>query len=252
MNTEPPNWPREAICLRRESSDVESLAAELYHRTCRVDFDQPGVCVVELGPAIDSVGCRRLMVDLKRGMARIHEATTGRTLVYLSATRFDQQETTRPHLDGGPEECLLMLGYEPSAIESELETFDYARCAFDHGLSPQEFLAAHNPMFEAGQELLRSYSLRVPCFSRTEYRIVCINNSSAAWSESEPAWQGVLHTATIPAPDESERRVVDSTMITPAPPGTPDAVDDDAMDDFVTTSVVRRRGHDKAHLEDDG
>jgi hypothetical protein len=242
MNAEPPDWPREAICLRRESRDVESLAAELYRRTCRVDFDQPGVCVLELGPAIDSVGCRGLMVDLKRAMARIHEATTGRTLIYLSATRFDQQETTRPHLDGGPEECLLMLGYEPTAIESELEIFDYARCAFDHGLSPQEFMAAHNPMFEAGQEILRPYAMRVPCFSRTEHRIVCINNSSAAWSESEPAWQGVLHTATIPAPDESERRVVDSTMIAPAPPGTPDAVDDDALDDFVTSSVVRRRG----------
>jgi hypothetical protein len=103
-------------------------------------------------------------------------------------------------------------------------------------------MAAHNPMFEAGQEILRPYAMRVPCFSRTEHRIVCINNSSAAWSESEPAWQGVLHTATIPAPDESERRVVDSTMIAPAPPGTPDAVDDDALDDFVTSSVVRRRG----------
>lgn len=242
MNAEPPDWSREAICLRRESSDGESLAAELYRRTCRVDFDQPGVCVVELGPAIDSVGCRRLMVDLKRAMARIHEATTGRTLVYLSATRFDQQETTRPHLDGGPEECLLMLGYEPTAIESELEIFDYARCAFDHGLSPQEFMASHNPMFGAGQEILRPYAMRVPCFSRTKHRIVCINNSSAAWSESEPAWQGVLHTATIPAPDESDRRIVDSTMIAPAPVGTPDAVDDGALDDFVTTSVVRRRG----------
>jgi len=46
-----------------------------------------------------------MMVDLKRAMARVHESVTGNTLIYLSAARFDQQTTTKPHLDGGPDEC---------------------------------------------------------------------------------------------------------------------------------------------------
>lgn len=191
------------------------------------------------------------MVDIKREMGAIHESTTGNTLAYLSVARFDQQETTRPHLDGGPDECFLMLGYEPSVVDSDLEISDYAKCAFDLGLTPKEFLAKHNPMFKSGHEFLRPYSTRVPCFSPTEYQIICINNSSAPYSESQPAWQGTLHTATILTPDESERRVINSTMIASMPAGTADTINPEKLNDFVSTSVVRRRGYDKPHLEDD-
>jgi len=224
MRAEPLNWPRESICLHPASLDVASAAAELYRRTCRVGFDEPGFCVLNAGQDMDSVAFRQLMVDLKCAMAAIHESTTGKTLAYLSAGRFDQQETTRPHLDGGPEECFLMLGYEPSEIGSELEIFDYAKCAFDLGLTPGEFMARHNPMFSADHDILRPYATRIPCFSKGDYQVVCINNSSAPYSESQPAWQGTLHAATIPAPDASERRVVNSTMIASVSAGTPDEV----------------------------
>lgn len=225
MNPEPWAWPRESICLRPSGLDAASIAAEIDRRTCRVGFDSPGFCVVNAGRAIDPVGLRRLMVDLKRELAAIHESATGKTLAYLSEGRFDQQETTRLHLDGGPEECLLMLGYEPSSVDSEMEIADYAKCAFDLGLSPGQFMSEYNPMFGRGDEVLRPYVTRVPCFSPADYRIVCINNSCAPYSEARPAWQGVLHGATIPEPDESASRVINSTMVASVPAGTPDAVD---------------------------
>ena len=214
-------------------------------------FKAPGFCLLNAGQDVDSIAFRRLMVDIKRGMAAIHEETTGNTLAYLSAARFDQQETTRPHLDGGPDECFLMLGYEPSAIDSGVEITDYARCAFDLGYTPKEFMAEYNPMFRSGYDILRPYTIRLACFSRTDYQIICINNSCSPWSDSRPAWQGTLHTATIPAPDESERRVIDSTMIASVPAGTPDAIDGDELNDFMTTSTVRRRGYGDPDLEDD-
>lgn len=225
MRAEPFNWPPESNCLHHASLDVASAAAELYRRTCRVGFDEPGFCVLNAGQDMDSVAFRQLMVDLKFAMAAIHESKTGNTLACLSAGRFDQQQSTRPHLDGGPDECFLMLGYEPSPIESEIDIFDYTKCAFDLGLSPDEFMARHNPMFRAGHDILLPYATRIPCFSKDDYRIVCINNSSAPYSESQPAWQGTLHTATILMPDESERRVVNSTMIASVPAGTPDKID---------------------------
>lgn len=40
-------------------------------------------------------------------------------------TRFDQQVKTKPQRDGSPEESLLMLGYEPSLIETRPEMSDY-------------------------------------------------------------------------------------------------------------------------------
>ena len=225
MNGEAWSWRQESICLRPSALDAASIAAEIERRTCRVGFDAPGFCVVNVGRAVDSVGFRQFMVNLKRELAAIHEADTGKTLSYLSAGRFDQQETTRLHLDGGPDECLLMLGYEPSRVDSEMAFADYARCAFDLGLSPEQFMSEYNPMFGHADNVLRPYTTRVPCFSSDEYRIVCINNSCAPYSESRPAWQGVLHGATVPAPNASEPRMINSTMIASVPAGTPDTAD---------------------------
>lgn len=251
MNTEIDTWSPDSICLRSNQSDARSLAGSIYERTCRTDFTQPGFCVVDVGSDTVSKTFRQLMVDIKREMAVIHETRAGSTLVYLSAARFDQQETTRPHLDGGPEECFLMLGYEPSAVDSEVEITDYAKCALDLGLSPKELLAKYNPMFQTGFEILRPYSTRIPCFAKSKFQIICINNSSATYSSSNPAWQGTLHTATILTPNEDERRVINSTMIASVPIGTPDAVDASMLSEFVSTSAVRRRGYDKQHLDDD-
>lgn len=244
-------WSPDSFCLISDTPDSRSLAALIYERTCRTDFTQPGFCVVDVGSAIDSKTFRRLMLEIKHDMAAIHEAQSGNTLIYLSTARFDQQESTRPHLDGGPDECFLMLGYEPSSVDSELEITDYAKCAFDLELTPKDLLVKHNPMFATGFDILRPYTTRVPCFSKTNFQIVCINNSSAAFSLSNPAWQGTLHTATILTPNENERRVINSTMIASAPAGTPDSVDASTLREFASTTAVRRRGYDKRHLADD-
>lgn len=61
---------------------------------------------------------------------------------------------------------------------------------------------------------------RTPCFSRTEYQIICVDNSYAPYSQDQPMWQGTPHTATILTPNESKRRVINSTLIASAPAGT--------------------------------
>jgi hypothetical protein len=236
------NGSHESICLEPSALDARSIAAHVDRRTCRFDFDAPGVCVINLGRESGSIHLRRLMVAIKRELARIHETATGNTLAYLTADRFEQQETTRLHLDGGPDECLLMLGYEPSPIDSVMEVADYSRCAFDLGLSPAEFMAKHNPMFSEGHDLLRPYTTRLPRCAASDYRIVCINNSCAPWSESAPAWQGVLHGASVPEPDERASRVVNSTMIASVPAGTADTIDAAALEAFIA-GTDRRRGY---------
>ncbi|MDB5386994.1 MAG: hypothetical protein JWM11_2640 [Planctomycetaceae bacterium] len=243
------NFPKQVVCLAPDDLTPAKLAMEVYPLVCRTDFTMPGFCLINAGTAIGSVAFRQLMVDITREMAVIHQRLTGQTLIYLSAARFDQQNSTKPHLDGGPDESMLMLGYEPSGIEAELEISDYARCAADLEITPLEFMAQHNPMFRPGFELLRPYATVIPCFDPHLFQIVVINNSSAP--NDGKSWQGTLHTATIPHPDESKRRVINSTMIAPAPIGTPDAVSPVELLDFVQTSQVRRRGNDKTYLEDD-
>lgn len=169
----------------------------------------------------------------------------------MSAARFDQQETTRLHRDGGPDESLLLLGYEPSVVVSEIALADYSCCAFDHGLTPTEFLEKHNPMFRAGEQLLQAYTTKVACFSPDRYQLVVINNSVTALAPDQLAWQGVLHTATIPRPNGAARRVVNSMMLASVAPGTPEVVSQPELDTFLTTAPVRRKGYDKQHLEED-
>lgn len=243
-------WQSEEICLRPAHVDVAALAADVYRLVCRTGFDAPGFCVISVGDKIGSVEFRTLMAQLKRELATIHQRQNSGTLIYASTTRFDQQESTKFHLDSGPDESLLALGYEPSAVDSQLAIADYARCAADMRLSPKEFLARHNPMFGPGEELLRPYTTTIPCFERTGYTIVCINNSSAPFADHGKAWQGTLHAAKILTPDETKRRVINSTMIVPAPMGTPDKIGEAELADFATTTKVHRRGYDKPHLEE--
>ncbi len=236
-----PRWPADAICLHPDSLDAAAVAERAYLRTCRSGFDAPGLCVINLGSELDSVRFRRFMVALEERMAAVHETRTGKTLALLSAQRFDQQETTRPHLDGGPEECFLMLGYEPSAVQARVEAFDYARCAFDLGMTPRAFLDQHNPMFRPGSGILQDYAVPVPCFEACDYRVLCINNSTAAYSESRPAWQGVMHTASILEPDDSERRVIDYLVVASVQPDAPETLDRAAIDHFMVTTRIGGR-----------
>ena len=237
--------------MQGSSGQLARLASDVYQKVCRTDFSMPGFCLVKVTGCIDSVAFRQTMVDLKTALAEIHALKTGETLIYLSAARFDQQTSTKPHLDGGPEECFLMLGYEPSTVDSEVEIKDYTRCAHDFGMTPKEFMAKHNPMFRSGQELLRPYATRIPCFASDDYQIICINNSSAPFDTGTGRWQGTLHTAKILSPNESARRVINSTMIARSPSGATDAISAQDITTFVTSSVVHRKGYDKAHLEDD-
>lgn len=251
MNQSPPRWIPQSICLNALEIDVSALAEVVYQRTCRTNFDEPGFCIINAGRSLGSVSFRQLMVHLKQAMAIIHAARMQETLVYLSAARFDQQESTKPHLDGGPDECFLMLGYEPSEIQADIEITDYAKCAFELGISPKDLMATHNPMFQKGYDLLRPYATPIPCFSPTDFQIVCINNSSSPYSVDGATWQGTLHTASIQNPDESKRRIINSTLIARAPAGAADSISDTDLDHFINTSEVRRRNYRTTHLADD-
>jgi hypothetical protein len=237
-------------CLAGSGDNIEAVAPDVYQRVCRDDFEVPGFAVVDLGDVVSSA-LRRAMIRLKSALRAVHRARTGRDLAYLSAGRFDQQVTTKLHRDGGPAECFLMLGYEPTPIEAELAMADFSRCAYDRGISPTEFLERHNPMFASGEAILEPYTTRLACFSNRRALIVLVNNSDAAYDPSGRTWQGVLHTATIRNPSEALRRVVNSTMIASVPPGTPETVSAEELATFAGTNLVRRRGYDKPLTDDD-
>jgi len=84
---------------------------------------------------------------------------------------------------------------------------------------------------------------------------VVINNSIEPFSSRRNTWQGVLHTAAILNPSGDLRRVVNSSMIVPATRGAAGAagtVAEREVEDFLNTTVVRRKGYDQPTVDDDG
>lgn len=198
-----------------ECTDVLQIAETVFERVFRTELGQPGFAVWVMPQDFSSQELRQSMTVLKERLSDLHAMKWGEALEYLSLGRFDQQNSTKLHLDGAPVRSFLMLGYEPTKVRSEFQIADFSRRACDMGLSPAEFMSQHNPMFSAGAELLRNYVSKITNWHEDCHRIVIINNSIA-----EPgmhgATYGVLHGALIPVPDPQASRIINSTMIAPA------------------------------------
>jgi len=204
--------PASLHCLEVDSaSEIDSRVGDVFAQVFRTDFDAPGFAVLGFSQPIIPQELRRAMIALKRSLSAKLNDLSGRHLNYLSMGRFDQQNTTKFHLDGAPDESILMLGYEPSHVRSRLFMADYSKCAHGMGMSPRQFLDSHNPMFAAGAMLLEPYISPVECFDSARAQIVIINNSSHALDGT--GLQGVMHQAIIDSPDPAQKRVVNSTML---------------------------------------
>jgi hypothetical protein len=204
----------------------------------RFDFTAPGFCLLDLGQALDSHALRSRMLALEEQLSEISLRMTGKRFAYRSVGRFDQQETTKFHLDGAPAESMLLLGYEPSRVRSRLFLADYSRCSFDLGIEPQQFLQSHNPMYKTGESLLERYVTELPQADERHARLLLLNNSFLPFVEARTNSLGVLHKAEIVNPSESERRVVNSVLLAL---GDTEAIGRERQDDFVKTEVISPR-----------
>lgn len=223
--------------MQDDQQTASEIAEAGYPAVFRTDFSHPGFALFNLGPEFGSRQQRRLMVLLKDELARLDHRRRGRTLYYQSLGRFDQQVTTKPHRDGGRDESILMLGYEPTVVQSRISLLDYSKCAFDLGMTPAEFLDRHNPMFPDGLNRLSSYTTTLTEFDDSSFQILLINNSVCPFGGSH--LQGVLHTAEIINPDARRMRVINSTMIGCGNHPKASSSSSDVAD-FISTDQIRR------------
>jgi hypothetical protein len=224
-----------------DEGGIARTAAAVFDRVWRCAFTAPGFCLLDLGPAVDSHKLRTLMLRLKERLGEVCLARTGRRFALRSVGRFDQQETTKFHLDGGPEASLLMLGYEASRVRSRLALADYTRCAFDLGITPERFLHEHNPMFAPGARLLEPYVTEVRQAAAEHLQILLINNSWLPFTPARTNPLGVMHRAEMLNPSAAETRIVNSAMLELADPATPEAVDVAKQDEFVRTDAISQK-----------
>jgi hypothetical protein len=196
-----------------DPANFHAIAERVFHVVWRFDFTAPGFVLLDIGPDVDSHTLRSWMVALKERFSEIAIRGGGKPMLFRSMGRFDQQETTKFHLDGGPAESMLILGYEPSKIQSRLLLADYTHAAFDLGITPAKFLQDFNPMYKNGEEILGPYTTELPQPDQSHSRILLVNNSSLPFNEARMHPLGVMHKAIIVTPNKSERRIVNSTML---------------------------------------
>jgi len=221
-----------------EREIAPKIAQQVFARVWRFNFDAPGFCVLDLGPDIDSHGLRVAMLSLKQELSSLNQNRTGLRFACRSVGRFDQQESTKFHLDGAPPQSLLMLGYEPSLVRSRLLLADHSRCAYDLGMESQQFFMDLNPMFQRGESMLEPYITELPAAPPKHYRIVLINNSALSFTPTGANPLGVLHKATIINPTPTEKRVVNSIMLMTGQGVIEEEISEDQEQEFIATEKL--------------
>ena len=215
-----------------------ALAGAVADRVLRADLARPGFALLDPGEQPDARAFRALLVALARALGGHYRTRFGGDLVFLSLSRFDQQASTRPHRDGGPDESVLLLGYEPTALGSRLFLYDYTRCALDRGLTSAELLARFNPAFGANQELLRDYTTPLREFRHDRHQVLVINNSTRPFEERRRGMLGVLHQAVMTASDLTRSRVINSLLLATAEAGDGAGLSAEAVQAFVDSAAA--------------
>jgi hypothetical protein len=189
-------------------ADIAAAAPEVSARVWRTALDQPGYALLRFPRTVSSHELRSAMVELVGAFPV--------KFVPERFGRFDQQVSSKFHRDGAPPASLLVLGYEPTAVFSRFWIADSSAAARAAGMSLKDYLAAHNPMFPAGEENLAPFVTEL-ALPQGEAFLVVVNNSLLPLGAGNPL--GVLHKAVIPSPDLSGRRVINSIGFTPLAEG---------------------------------
>lgn len=190
--------------------NIKEISKYCFNNVFRTSIEKPGFVHLDFGTQIDSYKLRAIMIGLKKELSKFTTENFKKDLKYQWLGRFDQQVSTKYHLDNAGDQSFLMLGYEPSEIESELFLADYVKFSQDYNIEPSDYFNKYNPIFSDHETILKPYVTEVKSFKSDTYKIVLINNSN---SKSECETLGLLHMARITKPDTSLSRVINSMML---------------------------------------
>ena len=183
---------------------VRRWAVAHFDEVWRTTADRPGFAtLVATDQQPTSVELRRAMLDIAAAFGELSH----RPFVVERVGRFDQQVSTRFHRDGAADVSLLLLGYEPTTVESQLFLHDPSRAAKDG--SAFEFLRRNKPMTKEGDDELMRHVVNV-LGPPSRAHIVVVNNCTVLENPPPGHPLGVLHRGLIPMPDPAARRVINS------------------------------------------
>jgi len=190
--------------------NIKNIAQYCINNVFRTNTNQAGFVHLDFGKQIGSNQLRSIMVDLKAEFSKYTAEQFNKTLSYQWLGRFDQQVTTPYHLDNAGDQSFLMLGYEPSEIESELYLADYHKFSRESETASNQHFDKTYPIFKGDETLLKPYITEVSPFKKDTYKIILLNNSN---SNPENETLGVFHMARIIKQDLNKSRVINSMML---------------------------------------
>jgi hypothetical protein len=218
--------------LAGHGPEWERVAARSFAAVFRTDLSQPGFCLIDLGRDLAPRDFRALLVTLCQDWQGRCRDDLGRALHFYSLGRFDQKNTTLPHRDGGPDESVLVLGYEPTAVPSRVFLLDHASAAAAQGITPGQLLERFNPMIRGGPDVLGPYRTEVAGFDPDRYRILAIDNSVGEAN----GLLGVLHQAEVGPHDPTQPRHVNSILLTVAQASVVRTLEARQLEHFIETA----------------
>jgi len=174
------------------------------------------------------------MIQIKEALCKKCQTEFNEELDFYWLGRFNHQNTTPYHRDNAPEDSFLMLGYEPTKIESKLSFADYHQLITKNDIPADKYYELYNPLFKKGLELLKPYISKVEGFDKETYKIVLLNNSDLTSKKT----YGVLHKAEIPEKDLSQSRILNSVMLYLKPMNQPRIKTKEEELEFVETNAI--------------
>jgi hypothetical protein len=218
-----------------EPNSLTEKLAVVYQKVFRTNFVEPGFVVLDFGTNITSMQLRECMVLLKNKLSEMHSERMGEKLMFQWIGRFNQQETTKFHLDNAADQSFLMLGYEPSKVKSKLFFADFVQFYQSININSKEYFEKYNPVYTDGEKLLEPYITEIEGFREDSYKIVLMNNSN---SNKLDQTIGVFHKAEIIQKDLTLDRVINSMMLCSSPLDEIENFSEAQVLDFITTTHI--------------
>ncbi|REE08650.1 hypothetical protein DFQ09_106117 [Winogradskyella pacifica] len=197
--------------MKIEGETIKQIANKSFQAVFRTTTEPPGfIHLVFSKKEITPYQFRSIMIDLKKELSKLSVSKFNKKLSYHWLVRFDQQVTTPFHVDNATDQSILMLGYEPSAIKSELHIADYYTYANEAFEAPEDYFNNFSPVFKDNENVLLPFISKLKLVNMDNYSILIINNSSP---KSDVDTLGVFHKALIINKDLNKNRIVNSMVL---------------------------------------
>ncbi len=209
----------------------------IYKEVFRQSTINSGFCYFDFGKEIDSESFRQIMVNLKKSISETCKTKLNKKLIYQSIGRFNHQNTSRFHRDTAENHSFLMLGYEPTKVDSKVYVADYSKYIEVHNIPLLNYFENDESTNTIeNYDGLEPYITELNPFYKNHFRLLILNNSKSFTEKT----YGVFHRGEIPNEVEQENRVLNYMMLHLSDKLVEEKYSNEIVNDFISTKLVNR------------